>query len=247
VLTLSHHHPFVAPPDVAPAERRQAERMIALADPRADQSDLDRLITLVYADAALRRWFEALTSRGLLDRSILVLAADHAIPDRPLWRHRPGARPAHTARTSIPLVLWISPSLLGGARDPDRARALALAAAVALEEEPISQNDVPTLLLALLERAPLVRALPTAARWHSMGGQATSPWFVPPGPPGSAIYGIHAATALYFVDRAGRATGPDEPATLVATPERARAVTPSLRPAAVTLGTLLGERHGCEP
>jgi hypothetical protein len=135
-------------------------------------------------------------------------------------------------------VIWIAPALFDRTIDPAASRRLAVAAQRSLRDAPLSQNDIPTLILALLGQVPAVASLNYHERWHSMGGQATSPWYVPPGPEGTRIHGIHAGTAAYFVDAGGNRTAPDEPAPLVVTEARARTVTPSLAPAAAALRAL---------
>jgi hypothetical protein len=54
-----------------------------------------------------------------------------------------------------------------------------------------SQNDLPRMILALLEGAGALRSLPRSARWHTMGGQALSPNFsVPPPWPQARLWSI---------------------------------------------------------
>ena len=239
VLSLSGHHPFVEPEDVPAEVLERVARVWLLASERAEGDDRRRLVTLAYTDDALRAFFAELASAGLLERSIVLITADHATPDRPLWRGRSGALPSHQTRAAIPLVLWIAPQWFAAARHPERARELSDDIARQLATTALSQNDVPTLLLALLEQSRLLRALGPEARWHSMGGEVTSPWFDPPGPAGTRIYGLNAATAAYFVDADGAPTAPEEPAPLVVTDAESARVTPSLRPAAAALGELL--------
>lgn len=240
VISLSHHHPFERPDDTPPDAVSRAKQAFASASAQADGTDEKRLLTLAYTDEAIRELFERLSQAGLLDRSIIVIAADHSIPERALWHQRPGAIPLHHTRGLLPWVMWISPRLFERASHPVRAREIGAAIGHQLARMPLSQNDTPTLLLALLERFAPVRALPPQRGWHSMGGQATSPWYVAPGPPTTRVHGIHAATALFFVDARGASTAPDEPAPLVVTPRRARHVTPSLHPAVAALRQLPG-------
>ncbi len=245
VLSLSHHHPFTQPEDVWPTLASRVEQAFAQATERADYVDRQRLLTVAYTDEALREFFQQLAVAGLLQRSLIAITADHSIPDRSLWRHRPGALSTRQMRGLIPFILWLSPSLFETARHPDRARELATDIGRQLDRLALSQNDIPTLLLALLERSQHLGSLSRAQRWHSMGGQATSPWYQAPGPSGTRIYGIHAATALFFVDAQGHAIAPDEPAPLVVTEARAQRVTPSLQPAAAALAELLKYGASC--
>ncbi len=246
VLTLSHHHPFTEPEDLTEDARARGAAALRHAGPGADDGDARRLVTYAYADEALRGLFETLRSAGLLERSIVSIGADHAIPDRPLWGRSEGWSPLQQ-RAQIPWVLWIAPDLLDGARSPARARSLSREAQRALDQVPLSQNDVPTLLLALLERSAPLRGLGAEAAWHTLGGQATSPWYASPHGASVSVHGIDAATTLYFADERGLAAAPEEPAWLVVSERLGRAVTPSLRPAAAPLRLLLGERSPCAP
>ncbi len=236
VLTLSHHHPFPLPDDLPPAVRSAAEAAFTTATPGADREDERRLVTFAYADAALAELLESLKRRDLYDDSIVIVTADHSIPDRRLWG---GSRiDAPQSRALVPLVVSIAPALFERAAHPDAARSLAKRAQEELDDLALSQNDIPLLVLSLLGRSPSVEALGERA-WHTLGGQATSPWYRPPGPETTRVHGIHAGTALYFFDDEGHAVAPEEPAPLVATPELAREVAPSLQPAAAPLGLLV--------
>ncbi|MBK8259275.1 MAG: glycosyltransferase [Polyangiaceae bacterium] len=239
VLTLSHHHPFTLPGDLPMEVRARVDEAFARANPRADADDLNRLITFAYADDALEHFFSTLAERGLLDRTIVSIAADHAIPDKPLWQHLPNALKTPASRALIPALIWISPKLLTAGSNPHKAQHLAVQVQTILADLPLSQNDLPTLLLALLAHHPALRALESRGlHWHSMGGQTTSIWYNAPGPTTTRIHAIHAGTALTLVDGT-YPTAPDEPSPFMLTLEKGRAVTPSLEPAAATLRFLL--------
>ena len=232
VLSLSHHHPFGAPPDL-PGEVDARVAALACAAEDADEVDRSRLTSFAYTDDALRRLFDRLATR----RALVVVSADHPIPERPLWRPR---QPAHAEQARIPFLIWIAPALRRSIVD-DAAWVEAVANMNdQLEREPLSQNDIPTLLLAALAHSAPLRDTPRSERWHTMGGQATSPHFRLPIAEGS-VMGIDAATSFYVVDADGASAAPPEPARLVVTPEAARATTPSLHPAAGALRRVLPE------
>ena len=147
---------------------------------------------------------------------------------------------AHAEQARIPFLIWIAPALRRSIVD-DAAWVEAVANMNdQLEREPLSQNDIPTLLLAALAHSAPLRDTPRSERWHTMGGQATSPHFRLPIAEGS-VMGIDAATSFYVVDADGASAAPPEPARLVVTPEAARATTPSLHPAAGALRRVLPE------
>lgn len=232
LLSLSHHHPYDGAPDL-PEEVAARVAAIARGVAAADEIDRRRLTALAYTDDALRRLFDRLATR----RAIVVVSADHPIPERPLWTPR---LPDHAEQARIPFVIWIAPALRR-----EHEADTGLSAAIArmneqLDHEPLSQNDIPTLLLAMLAHSAPLRDAPSGTRWHTMGGQATSPHFRPPVAEGR-IMGIDAATTFYVVDADGVAVVPPEPARLVVTSEAARQSTPSLHPAAGALVRVLPE------
>lgn len=108
-----------------------------------------------------------------------------------------------------------------------------------IDEAPLSQNDVPTLLLALLSAHPGLRALPADQRWYTLGGQVTSPYFAPGGDPSSYILGINGVSELFTLDRTGARVGSYEDSVFLKTRADRYRVTPRLIPVTATLQQVL--------
>jgi hypothetical protein len=136
-------------------------------------------------------------------------------------------------------------AFLARAKDRPALEAALAKAQVLLDAAPLSQNDVPALLLALLSAHPGVKALPKASRWHSLGGQVTSPHFAPGGDPSSFLMGINGVSELYVLDRAAHRVGSYEDSVFLKTRADRYRVTPKLIPVAVTLVDAMQARLTC--
>lgn len=196
ILTLSHHTPFTEPDDLAP--ELKAEVNAVCVERGLTGENCARLRTLRYADNALSRFIERIETSKDAHRTIVVFGADHTTHQWVPW----GDAEKPDGITRIPLVVWIPKAFRDLAPDP-----LALAAAwsrlrALATSSPISNTDVPTLLVSLLAGSPGMRALPASSRWHTLGGQATSSAFQSPIGEG-ALFGIDAHARLFSVDTSG--------------------------------------------
>lgn len=233
LMSLSNHSPFTPPQDLPPEVSARVDWALKKAVHRADADDRLRLITYSYTDAAVERLFAQLETSGIADRSIVMLMADHSTGHSYVW----GKEDPETdvAKSQIPFAIVIPPQFLARAKDPV-ALAAALAEAQALiEAGPLSQNDVPTLLLAMLKAHPSMKALPAEARWHTLGGQVTSPWFEPGGNKDSYILGINGVSELFTLDHNGQRVGSYEDSVFLKTRADRYRVTPRLIPITATL------------
>lgn len=202
VLTLSHHTPYPAPEDLPAATATAIDGVCRARDLGGE--NCDRLKTLRYADDALRHFVDRIGASKMADRSIVVVSGDHTTHQWVPWGH--GEHPEGI--TQIPIFVWLPPALRARVVDP-------AAFAIAWEHfrelarsRPISNSDVPTLLLALAGETAEVRTLASRDRWHTLGGQATSPFYRSPTGQGVA-HGIDAHGNLFDVDSKGatRPTG----------------------------------------
>jgi hypothetical protein len=223
VMSLSNHSPFTAPADLPPEVARRA------ASSGAPPDDLRRLTTLSYTDAAVERLLGALDASGASERTLLFLLADHSTGDTYLWGGE-----SDDAKTRLPFVMVVPPAFVARTKDPRATRAALDDVQAQLDALALSQNDVPALLLALLAAHPAVASLPQAERWHTLGGQRTSPWF-DAGHPGAALVGVNGVDELYLFDAEGRRVAPYEDVTFLRTRGALTTVTPRLIPAAATL------------
>lgn len=233
LMSLSNHSPFTQPQDLPPEVLARVDQALKTAVNRADADDRLRLITYSYTDAAVERVFAQLESSGIADRSIVMLMADHSTGHAYVWGKEDPE--SDVAKSQIPFAIVIPPQFLARARDPVALTAALAEAQALIEEAPLSQNDVPTLLLALLKAHPSVKALPAAERWHTLGGQVTSPWFDPGGSKASYILGINGVSELFALDRKGERVGSYEDSVFLKTRADRYRVTPRLIPITATL------------
>lgn len=245
VMSLSHHSPFTAPEDLPPEVPARVDAALKAAPNRADADDRLRLVAYSYTDAAVERLFARLDAEHVADRSLVLLGADHSTGHAYVW----GAEGTETdaQKGQIPLALVIPDAFRARAKDPAALDAALADAQRLLDEAPLSQNDVPTLLLALLSAHPGVKALPPGARWHSMGGQVTSPYFEPGGEADSYLVGINGVSELYALNRAGARTGGYEDSVFLKTRADRYRVTPRLIPVTATLQDVMEHPVSCPP
>ncbi|MBX7097417.1 MAG: LTA synthase family protein [Myxococcaceae bacterium] len=245
VMSLSNHSPFTPPEDLPKEVTERVVRARKTVPNRADDDDQRRLIVHSYTDYALEHFFQELETSGLAERSIVVLGADHSTGEGYVWG--PFDPETDAAKTQIPFLIVIPKAFLEKAVDRPALEAALARAQQELEGSVLSQNDVPTLLLALLSAHPGLQKLPPEARWHSMGGQVTSPWFVPGGEPETAIIGINGVSEFYAMDKEGNRLGGYEDSVFLKTRADRYRVTPRLIPIAATLRDAMLEPKACSP
>ncbi len=233
LMSLSNHSPFTQPQDLPPEVLARVDLALKTAVNRADSDDRLRLITYSYTDAAVERLFAQLETLGIAERSIVLLMADHSTGHAYVW----GKSDPETdvAKSQIPFAIVIPAAFRARARDPVALRAAMNEAQALIDAAPLSQNDVPTLVLAMMKAHPAVKALPESARWHTLGGQVTSPWFKPGGDPASYILGINGVSELFALDRKGERVGSYEDSVFLKTRADRYRVTPRLIPITATL------------
>ncbi len=219
---------------------------LAQAPNRATADDRRRLVTHAYTDRAVQRLFDALERRHLAERSLVVLAADHSTGTDYVWGSATADHETDVAKANIPFLIVVPQAFRQRVADVAELDAALTDAQAQLDARPISQNDVPALLLALLSAQPGVVALPASERWHTLGGQATSPFFRTGGE-GEALMGINGVDEFYALDAEGKRVGPYEDAVALQTVGDAARVTPRLIPIAATLVETLGTPSGPVP
>jgi hypothetical protein len=233
LMSLSNHSPFTTPQDMPPEVPARVDAGLKAMVNRADPDDRLRLLTYSYTDAAVERVFAQLESTGIAERSIVFLMADHSTGHAYVWGKEDPE--SDEAKTQIPFAIVIPPAFLARAKDPAELTAALAEAQALLDEAPLSQNDFPALMLALLSAHPGLRALPEEKRWHTLGGQVTSPWFDPGGERESYILGINGVSELYALDRKGARVGGYEDSVFLKTRADRYRVTPRLIPVTATL------------
>lgn len=237
LMSLSNHSPFTPPEDLPDEVVARVDRSLATVVNRADADDRRRLIAFSYTDAAVQRLLSRLDELGLAERSIVVLTADHSTGHGYVWGPVDPERDA--AKAQVPFAVVIPPSFLARARDAAAARRELGEVQRLLDAAPLSLNDVPAMVLALLSAHPSVKALPAEGRWHTLGGQVTSPFFRPGGGPSSYLVGINGVSELFTLDRGGARLGDYEDSVFLKTRADRYRVTPRLIPVTSVLQEVL--------
>lgn len=228
VLTLTNHHPFRKPDDMPVAVEERVARATS-----STRDDDGRLLTYSYTDEAAREFFRQLESSPWAKRSIVVLAADHSTNDPLAW----DKGDAGPALSHIPFVIAIPNAWLEGLRDAKRARAALEAASDELTPLVLSQNDVAAMMLALLTHAPELSGLAADKRWHTLGGQRTSPHFRADSLGRPPAWGINSIRQVFMVDSDGSVpTNGELSLPVIGDPAQAA---PSLDPIAALLSAFL--------
>lgn len=241
VMSLSNHSPFTRPEDAPATLDQRVEEALNHAPNRATPDDKLRLLTHTYADFALERFFASLDETGLAEHALVVLVADHSTGDDYVWGNAEHDHETDEAKAQLPFVVVVPPAFLARVGASPGLSTAWHSAQAQLDAVALSQNDLPMLLLALLSGHAGVTQLGAASRWHTLGGQATSPWFSAGGDDDAEILGINGVDELYALRPNGERTAPYEDAVMLQTEGDAARVTPRLGPAAATvLETLNG-------
>lgn len=233
LFSASNHVPFMRPGDVPAEVDAQVD---ALAhDPAfiGGKEEIPRLRTFAYADEALGELYAKMKPRH--DRTLFVLGADHATSDPWAWETPNRDKQAGLAR--IPFAIVFPEPLIAASAHPDDVRGLVHALNDAVNGRAWSQNDTPLFVLTLIGHAPGMRALPRSKRWHTLGGERTSPYFSPLH--GAKAQGIDAMSGLFGEDDEGHSLLPAEKAAFVTKPEELFTSSPSLTPVAASMGDFL--------
>lgn len=233
VMSLSNHSPFTTPADMPELVKARVKQSLDGTPNRADADDRLRLLTFSYTDAAVERLFAGLETSGVAERSVVLLMADHSTGHAYVWAKGEGETDA--AKAKIPFLLVVPDAFRARVKDPAELDAALTAAQVLMDEAPLSQNDFPALVMALLSAHPGVTSLPEDKRWHTLGGQVTSPYFKPGGDAASYVMGINGISELFALDREGQRVGGYEDSVFLKTRADRYRVTPRLIPVTATL------------
>lgn len=238
LTSLSNHSPFDLPSDLPPEVTARVDHALEVTPNHALNDNRARLLTFSYTDAAVAHFFERLDRLGLAKRSIVVLAADHSTGENYLWGPEEGCE-TDDAKARIPFAIVLPRALRARVKDGNRLDTAVHRAQSLLDAAPISQNDIPSLVLTLLSAHPGIRELGANARWHTLGGQVTSPWFKPVSRPNAYVMGINGVSQFVVFDQSGARVGDYEESIFLKTRSDRTTVTPSLVPITATLSTLL--------
>jgi hypothetical protein len=239
LMSLSNHSPYKAPADLPADIGTRVDHALATVTNHAVGDDRARIVTHAYTDAAVAKFFQRLDALHLSERSIVVLSADHSTGEDYVWGRDTKEPETDDAKAKIPFVIVMPRALLERAHDRPALSQALQDAQRALDAAPLSQNDIPALMLALVRSHGAVRAMPAERRWHTLGGQITSPWFHPMARAGAYMLGINSVSELFALDRTGTRVGAYEESVFLKTRADRYVVTPSLLPVTATLSSVM--------
>lgn len=240
LLTVTNHHPFGLPEDAPDSLRTELDGIAHRAGNALPEEDRARLAVHAYTDAAVRVFFDQLRDSPWAHNSIVVLTGDHSTGDPSAWLAPSGdperERQWQKAIGHIPGLIILPQPWLDRLADPGAVQHEVAAVQEQVQDMELSQNDIPTMLLALLAESPALRKLANEKQWHTMGGQRTSPFYEFASAPETVVWGINAGSALFRKTADGRLIETRE----VCTPEvENKTSAPTLEPIASFLGALL--------
>jgi hypothetical protein len=243
VLTLSGHSPFPAPTDM-PAEVAVRAAKACKKSPSAKEDDCSRLAVIAYADFALGEFLEKLERSPVGRRSVVIASADHATSEMFLW---PGSSEVE-GRAHVPYLVYVPRALTAAAKHPERVAPIMARLRERAASQPISLTDSPTLVTSLLSATHEMESIPAEWRFHTFGGEATSPDFSLDASPNARIWGTDSAAFVFSADAGGHVTAYENKNRFFDGPADLDTLNPSLRgPAALLASFVKGYLTRCEP
>jgi hypothetical protein len=194
VLTLSGHSPFDLPEDVTIAAQAIGTSVEAHLRAPLAVEDRRRLVTMAYSDRVLADFVREIEGSPRANQSVLLVSADHATADPFLFGH-----PTSDAMAKVPLFFYLPAALVASSKDPPRVEEELRSLGVLASTLPVSINDAPTLLLALLAKHPALHHLAPELRWHTLGGAASSPHVPTHAETTAQVWGIDASSRVFIV------------------------------------------------
>jgi hypothetical protein len=195
-FAMSGHPPYMVPNDFPEELYRKVRNEIEKLKPLPLTSET-RLAVWAYVDYALKDFVNILSEHSRLADTIIVASADHSVNDVLLW-DSPNLQHQKKAMALIPFFIIIPDALMQSASDTNRAQLALSKINELLHSYPLSQNDIPLIILTLLSASPEVRSLQDEWRWHTIGGQRMSGAAVD-ALSDARIWGIDVISDLFFV------------------------------------------------
>jgi hypothetical protein len=242
VLTLSGHSPFSAPTDMPPEVAARAAQACKKSA-SAKEDDCSRLAVVAYADHALGELLEKLEQSPVARRSVVVVSADHATSEMFLW---PGSS-EEKGRAHVPYLVYVPRALSASAARPETIAPIMARLRDRAASQPISLMDSPALVTALLSSTRELRSIPDAWRFHTFGGQATSPHFMFDAQPLARVWGTDSAAFVFSADADASVTAYENKNRAFSGPAEMDTLNASLRGPAAFLGSFVkGYLTRCE-
>ena len=133
------------------------------------------------------------------------------------------------------------------AKEPERAASLLEALHERASTQVVSLMDSPTLVTALLSSTRELASIPAPWRFHTYGGQATSPHFAFDARPSARVWGTDSAAFVFSADADASVTAYENKNRAFSGPSELEAINPSLRgPAAFLASFAKGYLGRCE-
>jgi hypothetical protein len=234
VLTLSGHTPYSRPDDMPPDVAARAAQACKKS-PSAAEDDCRHLAVMAYADDALGEFLDKLERSKLARRSIVVVSADHATSEMYLWRDSV----VEKGRAHVPYVVYLPKALSESAAHPDAVAPILARLRDRAAQQVISLTDSPTLVTSLLSATRELKSIPEAWRFHTYGGQVTSPHFTFDAKPSARIWGTDSAAFVFSADAEGSVTAYEHKNSAFSEASQLDDLNPSLRGPAAFLGSFV--------
>ncbi len=210
ILTLSSHRPFKVPDDFLPEDRKAAEQVLSSLDPAVAQRPLtsNRVMILRYVDAALNLLMEGVAKASRTSKSISIAIAygDHSHSEADLFGERDHRSPEEqlSILSRIPFFIHIFPESLKNHPHKREVQNAIQKLNQVLKEHPVSQNDIPRMILTLLSKSKPMLSLAKEKRWHTLGGQILSPYSKPPiDYEKGVVWGVDGQSEAFVIDESG--------------------------------------------
>ena len=241
VVTLSGHSPYLRPTDMPPEVAARAAEGCRKS-PTAREDDCRHLAVVAYADHALGEFLDNLERSKLARRSIVIVSADHATSEMFLW-----GSPVEQGRAHVPYLMYVPRALAASAAQPETITHIVGRLHERAASQVISLMDSPTLVTALLSSTRELRSVPEAWRFHTFGGQTTSPDFHFDASPRARVWGTDSAAFVFSADADASVTAYENKNQQFSDAAEFDALNPSLRgPAAFLASFTKGYLGRCE-
>jgi len=201
VITLSNHGPFALPSDFPALVGKRVEESVK--DHNLASDDVARLKTFSYSDWALERFVNSVSQSTNARNSMVVMSSDHSTFDALLWEGSKSTEEQLQGLVQVPFSIVFPEAFVDACANPELVRERVRRVNTLLSTQPVSMNDIPRMILALLMHSVQFKSIEEPWRWHTIGGQQLSPTFNFPGSPGPVAVGIDSLLHLFAAHRDG--------------------------------------------
>lgn len=187
ILTISHHGPFVRPPDVESDLEKRFKKVIATSQKTPESEDKNRILTYMYSDLAVSEFIEKILKSSVADRSFFIIQADHTSIGQDLW-NSPGNDLEMYSK--IPFIFIYPQKKIKDSLDRKN-----------LKSRVMSQNDIPRFIMHSFSKLNVIRKKDLKQITHSLGGQTLAA--APPITKDAIVWGYNILARFYYVNQDG--------------------------------------------